>query len=182
MRACIVYLVAVAFFSTISASPSFAQQMQSKTTVQGELAELRIKADEGLTLVRELISLKREENKLKRLQVAVVALQLRSGSITDIEKRIQTLEDRLTQTKEMSAQMQAEGLRLEEMIGANGTTDSERDEHRTTKKRFDTQIELVTERIWELERKIIDLQNELSAKRREIDSLESIVVEGLGAD
>ncbi len=179
MRFCLIGVFTAAFCLTQMVSSSMAQEPPSDTTIQRELAELRIRADEGLTLMKELISQKQEENRLKKLQVAVLALQLRSSSIGDIQKRIRTLEDRLAETKEVSAQMLAETNRIEEMISADSTADAERNDLRATKKQLDTQVELVNERIWELERQIIDLQNELSAKRREIDSLEATVIEGL---
>jgi len=45
---------------------------------------------------------------------------------------------------------------------------------------FEAQIDMIEERIWLVERQIVDLENELAAKRRDVNALEEIVMEGLG--
>jgi chromosome segregation ATPase len=149
-------------------------------TVEQELHALGLHTGETVKLLRQLVSQRAEEQKLKRLQVAVLALQLRSNTIGDIEGRIRTLEDRATEVRDLTAQFEAESERIEEMAQNGAITDEGRTQLQSSRTQIQTQIDLAVQRLWSLESQILDLRNELAAKRRDVDALEEIVMDGLG--
>ena len=156
-----------------------AQEHISAPSVQEELRALGVQAGEAVVLLKQLVARRGDELRLKRLQVAVLALQLRSTSIGEIEARIRTLEDRAATAREEAAQLEAEIERIDTVAGSDTTTDPEREHLATMRTRFEVQIDMVEQRVWSIERQILDLQNELIDKRRDVEALEEIVMEGL---
>jgi len=165
--------------AVLSPGAATAQDPPFETAVQQELHALGVRAGEAIALLDELVAQREDELSLRRLQVAVLALQLRSTSISEIESRIRTLEDRLTTAKEEAAQMEAEKERFDTLAGSDTTPESEREQLISMTARFEAQIDLVNRRVWSIERQVLDLQNELIDKRRDVDALEEIVMEGL---
>jgi len=149
-------------------------------TVEEELHALSLHSGETVKLLRRLVSQRAEEQRLKRLQVAVLALQLRSNAIGDVESRIRTLEDRATEVRNATAQLEAESKRIDDLAQDDRLAEEGRTQLQATKTQIETQIELAARRLWSLESQIVDLQNELAAMRRDVDALEEIVAEGLG--
>ena len=49
----------------------------------------------------------------------------------------------------------------------------------STRENIVRQIDLAQQRTWSLERLVLDLENELAAKRRDVEALEEVVMEGL---
>ena len=159
--------------------PAAAQQA-APGTVEEELHALRLHSGETVNLLRELASQRAEELYLKRLQVAVLALQLRSTAIGEIEARMRTLEDRAASANEELTQLEVESDRLDSLADRESIPDEEREQLASVKTMLESQTEMIKERVWLIERQIVDLQNELAAKRRDVDALEEIVMEGLG--
>jgi len=157
-----------------------AAQQTIPGTVEEELHALRLHSGEAVNLLRKLVSQRAEEHRLKRLQVAVLALQLRSTAIGEIEARIRTLDDRAASANEELTQIEAESERLDTIADRESTPQIEREHLSSMKTMFESQIDMIKERIWLIESQIVDLQNELAAKRRDVDALEEIVMEGLG--
>ena len=156
-----------------------AAQQTAPGTVEEELHALRLHTGQTVNLLRELITQGAEDQKLKRLQVAVLALQLRSTAIGEIEARIRTLEDRAAAANEELAQLDAERERVDVIAERDSTPDAEREHLSAMKTMFESQIDMIKERVWLIKSQIVDLQNELAAKRRDVDALEEIVMEGL---
>ena len=75
--------------------------------------------------------------------------------------------------------MEAEKERFDTLAGSDTTPESEREQLISMTARFEAQIDLVNRRVWSIERQVLDLQNELIDKRRDVDALEEIVMEGL---
>jgi chromosome segregation ATPase len=160
-------------------STAEAQQSSNLSPVEHELQILGTQTGEIVELLKELVFQRTEEQKLKRLQVAVLALQLRSTAIGEIEARIRLLEDRAAAANEELAQLDAESQRIDTIAGSESTPEAEREHLSSMKTMFESQIDMIKERIWLIESQIVDLQNELASKRRDVDVLEEIVMEGL---
>jgi len=158
---------------------AIAQDPLTAPGVQEELHALGSQVGEAVVLLKQLVAQRGDELRLKRLQVAVLALQLRSTSIGEIEARIRTLEDRLAAAKEEAAQIEAEIEHLETLAGNDTMPEPEREQLTSMTPRLEAQIDMVNNRVWSIERQILDLQNELIDKRRDVDALEEIVMEGL---
>jgi hypothetical protein len=156
-----------------------AAQPTSPGTVEEELHALRLQSGETVNLLEQLVSRRAEELQLKRLQVAVLALQLRATAVGEIEARIRTLEDRAASANEELTQLEAESERIDTIADSESTPQTEREHLSSMKTMFESQIDMIKERIWLVESQIVDLQNELAAKRRDVDALEEIVMEGL---
>ena len=161
------------------ASLSSAQNVPSTESVARELQVISERAGRAVTLLEELVGQRSEELGLRRLQVAVLVLQLRSNAIGEIEARIQTLQDRVTEAGEYSTQIESEIEHINDVLTADTTSDEEKTQLESSRNQLDRQIELTQQRVWSLERQILDLENEIAAKRRDVDSLEEIVMEGL---
>lgn len=157
-----------------------AQQSANTSSVEHELQTIGAHSSEIVDLLRELVSRRNEELKLKRLQVAVLALQLRATAIGEIEARIRTLEDRAATANEELARLVAEKEHIDTIASRESTAEAERENFSSMQKMFESQVDMIKERIWLIESQIVDLQNELAAKRRDEDALEEIVMEGLG--
>jgi chromosome segregation ATPase len=157
-----------------------AAQQVAPGTVEEELHALGLHTGETVRLLRQLVAKRAVDQKLKRLQVAVLALQLRSNTIGEIDRRIRTLEDRATEVRDLTANFEAESRRIEEMAQNDSITDENRAQLQSSRTQIETQIDLAAQRLWSLESQIFDLQNELASKRRDVDALEEIVMEGLG--
>lgn len=171
--------LSIAFPALLFLSLPAAAQQTVPGTVEEELHALRLQSGETVNLLRELISQRAEDQKLKRLQVAVLALQLRSVAIGEIEARIRTLEDRAAAANEELAQLDAERERVNAITDGDSTPEAEREHLAAMQTMFESQIDMIKDRIWLLESQIVDLQNELAAKRRDVDALEEIVMDGL---
>ena len=156
-----------------------AQQQTAQATVEQELHTLGLRTSEAVELLRELVYQRAEEQKLKRLQVAVLALQLRSTAISDIEERIRTLEDRVVTASEELAQLDAELERINSVFGLEKTPQAQRERLASSRTKLESRIDVIKNRIWTYERQILDVQNELSTKRRDVSALEEVVMEGL---
>ncbi|MCG6947374.1 MAG: hypothetical protein LJE93_00450 [Acidobacteria bacterium] len=173
-----VLLIAFSLLLGLS-SPGVARQTDPGT-VEQELHALGLRSGEVVILLRKLVSQREQEQQLQRLQVAVLALQLRSDAIGEIEARIRTLGDRVAAAKEELAQLEAEKESVEAIANRESTPDAEREHLSSMQTMFEAQIDMIEERIWLVERQIVDLENELAAKRRDVNALEEIVMEGLG--
>jgi hypothetical protein len=170
----------IVFPVLLSLSLPVEAQQSALGTVEEELYAIRLQSGETVSLLRELVSRRAEELQLKRLQVAVLALQLRSTTIGEIEARIRTLEDRAASANEELAQLDAESERVDTMADRDSIPQVEREHLSSLKTMLESQIEMIKERIWLIDSQMVDLQNELAAKRRDVDTLEEIVMEGLG--
>lgn len=156
-----------------------AQQQSSQTSVEQELRSLGLRTGEIVKLLEELVAQQAEDQGLKRLQVAVLALQLRSTAIAGIEERIRTLEDRAMDANENAARLEAEIERINERALDDSVKEGARNRLENSKKQIEGQLEIVSQRAWTYERQILDLQNELAGKRRNVEALEEIVTEWL---
>lgn len=176
------HLVVIVGLSIAGFAPSAAtaQERSSVPTVQEELHTLGVQVGEAVALLTQLIAQRGDQLELNRLQVAVLALQLRSTSIGEIEARIRILEDRAAMAREEAVQLDAEIQHIETIAGSDTTKEPDREHLASMRPRLEAQIDMVKQRVWSIERQILDLQNELIDKRRDVDALEEIVMEGLG--
>ncbi len=164
----------------ISAPPmTHAQQVNPVNDPGNELRVLGEQAGQVVRLLEQLLEQRSTEIELRRLQVAVLTLQLRSNSIGDIEARVQTLQDRAGEAREYSTQLESELQRLDDVLAAEATQEQERANLESSREMVVRQIDLAQQRTWSLERLALDLENELAAKRRDVEALEEIVMEGL---
>jgi hypothetical protein len=172
---------AVFLMSFLLLHPSIsAQQPAAQGTTAQEIESLATRTGEVVELLRLLVAQRDEDLQLKRLQVAILALQLRSSTIGDIQDRILTLEDRTATAKEELTSLDAEIQRLETvMAGREEMPELQRQRLQASRNLIETQIDVINQRIWTYERQILDLQNDLTGKRRNVDALEEIVMEGL---
>ncbi len=96
-----------------------AQQVNPVNDPANELRVLGERAGQVVTLLEQLLEQRSTKIGLRRLQVAVLALQLRSNSIGDIETRVQTLQDRAGEAREYSTQLESELQRLDDVLAAD---------------------------------------------------------------
>ena len=173
-------IVAVLMFAaTVAPLTVTAQQKSSPTSVEKDLRSLRLRTGEIVKLLEELVAQQAEDQRLKRLQVAVLALQLRSTVISGFEERIRTLEDRAAEANERAAQLEAELQRINERALDESIKEGPRLRLQNSMTQIESQLELAKQRAWNYEKKILDLQNELNGKKRNVEALEEIVMEGL---
>ena len=165
--------------ATLAPCALTAQQQSSQTTVERELRSLEHRTGEIVRLLQELVTQRAEDQRLKRLQVAVLVLQLRSTVINDIENRIRDLEDRTASENQKVAQIEAEIQRLDQRAQDDSIKEGARQRLENSRNQMADQLEMASQRAWSLEKQILDLQNELTEKRRNVKSLEEIVMEGL---
>lgn len=163
----------------VFASLAAAQEGATAPDLESEIHAVGNRTDSVLALLERLVAQGDDKLRLRKLQVAILALQLQSTSIGEIESRIRTLEDRRSSANEESVQITAEIERLETLATSDTTPESEREQLTSTKPMLEAQLDLVKRRVWSLEGQILDLQNELAEKRRDADALEDIVMEGL---
>jgi hypothetical protein len=156
-----------------------AQQQSSQPTIERELRSLENRTGEIVSLLRELVAQSAEDQRLKRLQVAVLALQLRSTVISGIEERIRTLQDRAAEANENAARLEAEIERINQRALDDSIKEGPRQRLQNSKKQVEMQLEIISQRAWTYEKQILDLQNELNEKKRNVEDLEEIVMEGL---
>ena len=156
-----------------------AQQQPSQSTIDRELRSLDQRTGEIVKLLQEHVVQRAEDQRLKKLQIAVLALQLRSTAISDIEGRIRTLSDRATAANERTVQLEAEIERINERALDDSIKEGARERLENQKNQIESQIEIASQRAWSLEKEILDLQNELIEKRRNVEALEEIVMQGL---
>ena len=170
--------VVVVVLMTVCVSPALAQDA-APTEIGSELRGINEQTSRAVALLEQLLGHRSEELELRRLQVAVLALQLRSGAIGDIQERIQTLQDRASEAREFSSHLDSEQQRIDDMMASDTITDEERTQLESSRDQVSRQIELSQQRLWTLEKQILDLENDLAAKRRDVDELEDIVMKGL---
>ncbi len=156
-----------------------AQQQSSQTTVEQELRSLENRTGEIVRLLQELVAQRAEDQRLKKLQIAVLALQLRSTVISGIENRIRTLEDRVAAEQMTVSQLEAEIRRIEDRALDDSVKEPARRRLENSKKQMEGQLEISSQRVWSIEKQILDLQNDLAEKKRDVEELEEIVMEGL---
>lgn len=156
-----------------------AQEPEPTRDLARELHVIGERSDQAVALLRQLVDQRATEIELRRLQVAVLALQLRSTAIADIEARVQTLQDRAGEAKEYKTQLESEIERIDDLLAAETTQEQERPNLESSRNMVVRQIDLAQERVWSLERLVLDLENELAAKRRDVEALEEIVMESL---
>lgn len=180
MRATTHVIIAVLVLMLLLPCPGAAQQLSSPPSVEDELRTLGTHVGDVVNLLEELVAQRSEDLQLRRLQVAVLALQLRSSAISDIEARIRTLEDRATSANEELTQLDAERERIQGTAELETISEAEREHLASMETMFEAQVDMIKQRIWQIERQIVDLQNDLTEKRRDVDILEEVVIEGLG--
>lgn len=170
-------LVSIVLMVVILAAglPCFAQE----ETVAAELQLLNRHTEEVMVLLRALIEDRGEELKLRKLEIAVLALQLRSGALDDLETQRRRLQERRTSSEEELGRMRQELEGIEGLIQAEEITDGERSQLQGTWKRVDSEVKLIEDRVWQLDRSIVDLENDIARKRRDVDHLEELVANGL---
>jgi hypothetical protein len=156
-----------------------AQQQPTQATVESELRSLGDRTGEIVRLLKEIVAQNAEDQRLKKLQVAVLALQLRTTVITAVEDRIRTLEDRAAEANERVAQLEIEIERINQRALDDSIKEGPRLRLQNSKKQVESQLEIASQRAWSYERQVLDLQNELTEKRRDVEALEEIVMEGL---
>jgi len=172
--------VSLAFATFLPFSAS-AQQQPAQTSVERELRSLGNRTGEIVRLLEELVAQRAEDQRLRRLQVAVLALQLRSTGISSIEERIRNLEDRVATAKEQVSQIEAELERLTQRALDDSIKPEGRRRLEASRGQMESQLELANQRAWNYERQILDLQNDLNSKRGNVEALEEIVMEGLSS-
>ena len=161
------------------ASTICAQETVTMSQIGGELENLSGHSKRAVALLEQLVSQKSDELDLRRLEVAVQALQLRSGAINDLVDRILILRDRVAGFEQSSSHLESEVDRLEDAMTGDDLRDGQRAQLQSSRNQVERQIEISQGRIYDLERQILDHENDLAAKRRDIDALEEIVMEGL---
>jgi chromosome segregation ATPase len=155
--------------------PCFAQE----ESAAAELQLLNRHTEEVMALLRTLIEDRGEELKLRKLEVAVLALQLRSGALDDLEAQRRRLQERKTSSEEELGRMRQELEGIEGLIEAEEITDGERSQLQGAWKRVDSEVKLIEDRVWQLDRSVVDLENDIERKRRDVDHLEELVANGL---
>jgi hypothetical protein len=159
----------------LAGSTSFAQE----ESVAAELQLLNRRTDEAMALLRALIEDREEELKLRKLEVAVLALQLRSTALEDLEAERRRLQERKASSDEELGRMKGEFEGIEGLLESEEISDREKANLQHTWSRVESEVKLIEDRIWQLDRSIVDLENEIVRKRRDVDHLEEIVTNGL---
>ncbi len=179
MKTTTIIVGALLLMATVMPTTVTAQQQSSQTTVEQELHSIGLRTGKVVKLLEELVAQRAEEQRLKRLQIAVLVLQLRSTVIAGIEDRIRTLGDRAEAEQARATQLEAEIQRVNERALDDSIKGPMRKRLENSKNQLEDQLEIATQRAWSFEKQILNLQNELSEKRRNVEALEEIVMEGL---
>ena len=174
----VVSLIVLAVFVSAPAT-HFAQELDPAHELSRELHLIGERTGQAVSLLQKLLDQRSTEIELRRIQVAVLALQLRSNAIAEIEARVQTLQDRAAEAREYATQLDSEIKRIDDLLAAETTQEPERASLESSRDMVVRQIDLAQQRTWALERQVLDLENELAAKRRDVEALEEIVMDGL---
>lgn len=131
--------------------------------------------------VEELVDVVRasleERERYRKLELAIAYLQLRSRRIEGLERELRTTEDSRASTSEELARRREQLAELEARAGAETGRDAERTARMT--EQLHLVIETLETQLDRLERTAIDLQNDVTEGRRELQQFEDYVLENL---
>ncbi len=158
------------------ALPAFGQE----TTIQAELQQLTQRTDEVIVLLRALLQGREAEQGLRRLEVAIAALQLKTGTLANLESRLQQLRAEKAAAEERLVRVRDEELaHIDGMLQSEKIPDDERSQVALYRAQKVAEIERLESKIWSFDQSIIDLENSITRQRRDIDHLAAIVADGL---
>lgn len=144
-------------------------------TLQQEMAEVNRTLREIVDLMR--LSLERHE-----LDVLIRRLELYSRSLAPREQELRRAQANKESVEQELERMEAFMAQLEEEMARDAETGLEAPDSGLERQRadFETHQKLLKDRRWNLEQRIIELENDLTDRRRQIEALEEVVDERLG--
>lgn len=179
-HAAAIAVIAVAFVGFVGAAGA-----QSSNTAQGsvDLSAINHSIQELVEILRLHLTQLDQDIELRRIEVAIAALDLRSKAILQMEGRLHGLRGERDNAEQRQLRIQQQTAELDERLReTNQTTDGQ--SHLNLGRaleRLQAERELIENTIWELDRQILDLQNQIGQERRSLDHLEEMVDEALGS-
>jgi DNA repair exonuclease SbcCD ATPase subunit len=175
------FLIAAAVMA--SATPAFSQDAAAGSDPPStELASLDRSVRELVALLHDYLDGRDEELELRRIEVAIAALDLRSRSIDRLESDLQNALQRRDNIDQRKARMERQVAEFSERLLDVDQT-SKPDEHANllrAKANLEAELERLTDETWRLDQRAIDIENRILDKRRAIEHLEDMVDEALG--
>ncbi len=147
----------------------------------GDVADLGRSMRELVELLRSWLQRTDEDLELRRLEVAIAALDIRSRAISRLETELQSIRDRRDGADQRRERMQRQIEELEDrLLEADPTGEPAIAANlRQAKARTEAEAERLDEEIWRLDQRILDLENAIVEKVRAIQHLEELVDEAL---
>lgn len=144
----------------------------------GCAAELTSELRQLRGLLGELADADREDLELRRLTAAVMYLELRTRRVDALETRIEALRDDQRDIADQ-VEMYERNREMFESHIAELAEDSP-DEAERVRSQLEAEISAAAARLDDVERRILDLENQVAAARRDLTGLEDYVNQGFG--
>ena len=145
------------------------------------LATISRSVEELVEILRLHVTYLDQDLELRRIEVAIAALELRSKFILQMEGRLQQLQAERDNAEQHQSRIRQQTTELEDRLAeTNQTTNAQSYLNlRRALERLETETELIENTIWDLDRQILDLQNQIARERSSLASLEEMVEEAL---
>jgi chromosome segregation ATPase len=158
---------------------------QSSETDEGDtdLSAINQSIQQLVEILRLHLTQLDQDLELRRIEVAIAALDLRSRAILQKEGRLHGMRGDRDNAEQRRSRVQQQTAELEERLrDTNQTTDGQAHLNLgRALERLSAESEMIESTIWDLDRRILDLQNEIGQERRSLDHLEDMVDEALGS-
>lgn len=146
-----------------------------------ELAAINRSILEIVEILRVHLTQRDQDLELRRIEVAIAALDLRSRGILLLEDRMHRLQDERDNAEQRRSRLQQQIAEFEERLR---TTDQNTDgqTHLNLSRALDritAESELIESTLWDLDRQILDFQNQIGQERDSLQHLEEMVDEAL---
>jgi hypothetical protein len=158
---------------------------QSPDTAHGavDLPAINQSIQELVEILRLHLTQLDQDLELRRIEVAIAALDLRSKAILQMDGRLQRLQTERDNAEQRQLRIEQQAAEFEGRLReTNQTTDGQAHLNLARAlERLNAETELIENTIWDLDRQILDLQNEIGQERSSLDHLEEMVDEALGS-
>ena len=173
-------IAAIAAMCLGSVGSAGAQSPTSDAT-EGDLADISRSIRQLVELLDDHLAQRERDFELRRVEVAIAALDLRSRAMLQMQDRLQRIQDERDTAEGRRSLLEQQVAEFEERVRTTDqTTDGQTHLNLSRAiERLTAESELIENTIWELERQALDLQNQIARERDSLRHLEEIVDEAL---
>lgn len=178
------HAVAIAAIAVVCLGIAGTAGAQSPVTPQGDpdLAAINRSLQQLVEILRLHLTQLDHDLELRRIEVAIAALDLRSKAVLLLEDRLQRLQGERDNAEQRQSRIRQQTAEIEDRLReTNQTTDAQ--SHLNLGRaleRLSAESELIESTLWDLDRQMLDLQNQIARERSSLEHLEEMVDEALG--
>jgi predicted nucleic acid-binding Zn-ribbon protein len=177
------HAVAIAFSAAVclgTAVPAGGRSPEANAT-PADLATINRSIQQLVEILRIHLTQRDQDFELRRIEVAIAALDLRSSAILQMEDRLLRIQTERENADQRRSRMRQQIAEFEERLrSTNQTTDGQTHLNLAhALERLTAESELIENTIWDLDRRILDLQNQIARERESLLHLEEMVDEAL---